>query len=256
MKLASLLFILSSAAIAKPVVVVSYFDPFGKASFNNSERVALRLEQSLEDHPDFDLKMCALNTVFDKSFYQLDDCLKGLDVEPKLVLGLGESNCEFKLETMARNLDKTKGPDNDGVERNNTPIIPDSTKEIGLNYPLGDMYCALPQQNRKDLEVSNNAGTFICNNLAYQVSHNYPETTFGFIHVPSHDCRNLESKTITAVKNLEVMITAAVKAQTVTRLLTKKKELEVLRASVKNDKCLSEFYKRTKGADEKSFWQF
>lgn len=256
MKLALVLFMFSAAAMAKPVVLLGYFDPFGRSSFNNSERVAMRLMESLKDHPEFELKLCSLRTVFDKSYYQMEDCLKALPVAPKLVLGLGESNCNLKVETMARNNDKTKGPDNDGIERNNTVIIPEGPKEIGFNYPLAAMYCSLSSPERKEVEVSNNAGSFVCNNLAYQVAYHYPETEFGFIHVPDHDCRNLESKTAAAVKSLEQMIPAAVKSQTVVRLLTKKKELEQLRATVKNDKCLSEFYKRTKGADEKSFWQF
>lgn len=256
MKLALVLFMFSATAMARPVVLVGYFDAFGKAPFNNSEIVARRLAETMKDHPEFEIKLCSLQTVFDKSFYQMEDCLKALTEAPKLVLGLGESNCNFKIETMARNLDKTKGPDNDGIERNNTPIIPGAVKEIGFNYPLPSMYCALPEQSRKDIEVSNNAGSFVCNNLAYQVAHNYPDTEFGFIHVPGHDCRNIEAKTMTAVKNLEQMIPAAVRNQEVKRLLTKKKELEQMRATVKGDKCLSEFYKRTKGADEKSFWQF
>lgn len=256
MKLALVLLMFSSAAMAKPVVLVGYFDPFGRSSFNNSERVAMRLMESLKENPEFELKLCALNTVFDKSYYQMEDCLKALPVAPKLVLGLGESNCNLKIETMARNLDKTKGPDNDGIERNNTVIIPEGPKELGFNYPLAAMYCSLPSADRKDIEVSNNAGSFVCNNLAYQFAYHYPETEFGFIHVPDNDCRNLEAKTTLAVKNLEQMIPAAVKSQVVARLLTKKKELEQLRATVKNDKCLSEFYKRTKGADEKGFWQF
>lgn len=256
MKLAFAFLMYSAAAMAKPVVLVGYFDPFGRSSFNNSERVAMRLMESLKDHPEFEVKLCSLKTVFDKSFYQMEDCLKALPVPPKLVLGLGESNCNLKIETMARNLDKTKGPDNEGIERNNTIIIPDGPKELGFNYPLGAMYCSVSSEDRKDIEVSNNAGSFVCNNLAYQFAHQYPETEFGFIHVPDHDCRNLEAKTTVAVKNLAQMIPAAVKSQVAVRLLTKKKELEQLRATVKNDKCLSEFYKRTKGADEKSFWQF
>lgn len=256
MKLAFALLMYSAAAMAKPVVLVGYFDPFGRSSFNNSERVAMRLMESLKDHPEFEVKLCSLKTVFDKSFYQMEDCLKALPVPPKLVLGLGESNCNLKIETMARNLDKTKGPDNDGIERNNSVIIPEGPKELGFNYPLGAMYCSVSSENRKDIEVSNNAGSFVCNNLAYQFAYQYPETEFGFIHVPDHDCRNLEAKTTATVKNLAQMIPAAVQSQVVVRLLTKKKELEQLRATVKNDKCLSEFYKRTKGADEKSFWQF
>lgn len=255
MKLLVFFVFFTNALWAKPLVLVGHFDAFGTAPFNNSERVAKQLLEKMKDHPEVELRLCSLNTVFDKSFYQLEDCYKAAR-EPKMVLGLGESNCNFKIETMARNLDKTKGPDNEGIERNNTVIVKDAPKEFGFNYPLAQMYCSLPQKERSRLEVSNNAGSFVCNNLAYQFAWMYQDAVFGFIHVPASGCRNLEEKSALAVKNLESMILASVKSNEVIRLSTKKKELEVLRDITKSDKCLHEFYKRTRGADEKGFWSF
>lgn len=255
MKLALFFIFFSVASYARPIVLLGHFDPFGKAPFNNSTKVALALYEKVKNHPEFELKLCPLNTVFDKSLFQLEDCMKALPEAPKMVIGLGEANCNFKVEIMGRNLDKTKGPDNEGNERNSTPIIPGGPKEIGFTYPLPEMYCALPENDRKSTEVSNHAGTFVCNNLAYQFTEKYEEVSFGFIHVPSHDCRGLETKNITALQNLETMIAAGVKVDEVKRLPTKKKELEPYRAD-KADKCLNEFYKRAKGADEKGFWSF
>lgn len=246
----------SFSAWARPVVLISYFDAFDKAPFNNSEKIAGLLFKQLKDHPDYEIKLCALNTVFDKSTYQLEDCLKAQSVGPLMVLGLGEANCNFKIETMGRNFDKTAGPDNEGNERNKTEIIPNGSKAIGLNYPLAQMYCALPANDRKDIEVSNNAGSFVCNNLAYQFAHLYPEVTFGFIHVPSHNCRGLAKKDVATLRNLEKMIGAAVKNTFFERLSTTKNEIEKLRNAYRDDQCLSEFYKRTKGIDEKSLWSF
>lgn len=254
MKLA-LFFILFSFSIwARPLVLVGYFDAFGQAPFNNSERVAKLLMEKMKGHPEVDLRLCSLQTVFDKSFYQLEDCLRDMPETPHLVLGLGESNCNFKVEIMGRNKDHTYGPDNEGNERVNSPVIPGGPAEIGLKYPLAKMYCSLPVQERKEIEVSNNAGSFVCNNLAYQFAYTYENLVFGFIHVPANHCRNLERKTATSVKNLESMILEAIKVKTVERLPVKKKELEVFRQQHRNDQCLSEFYKRAKGADEKGFW--
>jgi len=255
MKLALFFLLFSIASHARPIVLLSHFDTFGKAPFNNSTKVALALAEKVKNHPDFELKLCNLNTVFDKSFYQIEDCLSALPETPKMILGLGESNCNFKIEIMARNLDKTKGPDNEGNERNNSPIISNGLKEIGFTYPLPQMYCALSETDRKETEVSNNAGTFVCNNMAYQFADKYQDLTFGFIHVPANNCRNLESKNISVLRNLESMIATAVKVNTFTRLPTKKKELDLLRAD-KSNKCLNEFYKRAKGSDEKGFWSF
>lgn len=239
---------------AKPVVMVSYFDAFDKAPFNSSEVVARALFEKLKNHPDYDLKLCALSTVFDKSFGELENCLKNESTSPTLIIGLGESNCNYKIEIMARNLDKTAGPDNAGNERKNTKILSEGVKALAFNYPLEQMYCALDQKRRNELEVSNDAGTFVCNNLAYQFAHYYPEKTFGFIHVPAHNCKNLGLKTQTTLLNLEMMIPAALAQKTSRKLPMTKNELKLLRESSKNDPCLNEFYKRAKGIDEKGLW--
>lgn len=253
MKLALFFLLYSFVSWSRPLVLVGHFDAFGNAPFNNSTRVAETVARDLALRGEIEIVLCPLQTVFDKSFHQLEDCLKALPGTPDLVLGLGESNCNLKIELMARNKDKTKGPDNDGIERDNLQIIPGSPAEIGFTYPLPKMYCALPEKDRKQVEVSNDAGSFVCNNLAYQFTERYPELSFGFIHVPANNCRDLEKKTSFAAGALPLMIKAALDHGPV-RLPVRKKELEVLRESTKSDKCLSEFYRRAKGVDEKSFW--
>ncbi|WP_408096654.1 hypothetical protein ACJVC5_16585 [Peredibacter sp. HCB2-198] len=240
---------------ARPVVLLSYFDAFDKAPFNNSEKVALALNERLKNHPDFELKLCALSTVFDKSFAQLENCLKNESSAPTLILGLGEANCNFKIEIAGRNFDKTKGPDNEGNERKSTKILAEGEAAVALNYPLDKMYCSLDQKNRAEIEVSNNAGTFVCNNLAYQFAHYYPEETFGFIHVPSNNCKDLKSKTETAIANLSKMIPEALKHSS-QPLPIYKNDIKARRRSYESDACLNEFYKRVKGIDERGLWTF
>lgn len=256
MKLIFILLFSTSVVWSKDLIVVSYFDSFGKAPFNNSEKVALKLSETLKDHPEINLKLCKLNTVFDKSFKQLEDCINQLHESPKLILGLGEANCNFKIETMVRNKDKSAGPDNEGNERNNTPIVTNAPSIIGLNFPLPEMYCGLSKIERKEIQVSNNAGSFVCNNLAYQFTYHYQDSVFGFIHVPANNCADLPRKTELAVKMLSQMLPSALKVNGFDRLPILKSELEVLRDRHDNDECLSEFYKRAKGFDEKKIWPF
>jgi pyrrolidone-carboxylate peptidase len=241
---------------AKPLVLVSYFDPFGKAPFNNSDRVARALEARFAA-PDslINVKLCALETKYEAAYGQLENCKKNLTEIPTLILGLGESSCDLKLEMVMRNKDKTYGPDNGGVERNNTVIIPEAPTALGMTYPLPQMYCALGSKERKNLEVSNNAGSFVCNNVAFQMSYYYPEVSFGFIHVPASNCRKLEKKTEETVSQIERMMVAAINHIAVDpvpqRLPVTKAELSDARArSVNKDQCLSEFYDRAKSFDK------
>lgn len=250
----------TSTLWARPVVLVSYYDTFGKASFNNSERVARRLEARInQSQKAFTISLCPLQTIFDVAYGQLETCLKRLPESPVMVLGLGESNCNFKIETIMRNFDSTKAPDNAGNERKNQVIIPEASSALGLKYPLSSMYCAVDSKVRSEMEVSNNAGSFVCNNTAFQMSYYYPEIQLGFIHVPASQCRNLEPKTAAAVDNLEIMLIAGVdflsRNSNPNRLPTTKKELETIRARSQTlDRCQQELVKRTRGVDETGIW--
>ncbi len=256
---------------ARPVILVSYYDSFNKAPFNNSEKVARELEASLKSESAFEIKLCALKTVFDKSYVELEKCVKALPEKPLMILGLGEATCDLKIETMLRNEDQTFGPDNEGNNRDKTNIIPEAPKAIGLRYPLPQMYCSVAKSDRKDIEVSNSAGSFVCNNTAFQMSYYYPEIQSGFIHVPAHNCKKLEEKTKKAIEVLSAMIKTAASflsedldRATLTphtsnekRLPVLKSELNILREEFKDDSCMQEYFKRSRGLDEKrSLWPF
>lgn len=240
---------------AKPLVIVGHFDPFGIGLVNNSQTVATELEKRFKDHPEIILKICSLETIFDKSFAQLEDCLKNETQTPSLILGLGEGKCRLKIETLARNQDKTYAPDNAGNSRDGTLIIPEGKRALGFNYPLTQMYCALGSSERKDITVSNDAGSFVCNNVAYQFRHFYPEEIFGFIHVPEYNCRNLQIINEVIISQLQRMILKAVEVKNHNVLPTTRLELKNLRNKTM-DRCSEEFYSRAKGIDERDLWPF
>jgi hypothetical protein len=73
MKLLFFSLLFSSSLWSRSIVLLGHFDAFGNAPFNSSERVAKHLFKKLKDHPDVDLRICSLETIFDKSFYQLED---------------------------------------------------------------------------------------------------------------------------------------------------------------------------------------
>jgi pyrrolidone-carboxylate peptidase len=258
MKWILLFSLLSTSLWAKPLVLVSYYDAFGRSPFNNSEPVALALNEALSDSP-VKLKLCALNTVFDKSYGQLEDCLKALGESPLFVLGLGEAGCDMKIEMEGRNWDRTRGADNEGNERRGSVIISDGPRYQGFSYPLPEMYCALNLNERKELIVSNNAGSFICNNTAYQLSYYYPEVHSGFIHLPANNCRGLERKNEIIVSNLRKMILkgAEVLAReaSYSRLPVTRRDLNHIRSGLDpQNLCLKEFFSRARGVDERVFW--
>lgn len=247
-----------TTAWAKPVVLVSYYDAFGTDPFNNSEVLAHALERKINNSSSqIEVKLCRLNTIFDRAYAQTEDCIKALLEMPVMVLGLGESTCDLKVESMARNFDRTFGADNAGNQRGPSVIIPGAPQAIGLRYPLPQMYCALNSSERKNITVSNNAGSFVCNNTAFQMASFHPELIYGFIHVPTNRCSNLEQRNATALIFLEKMLQKGASyllgnqvdpglphSSNDVRLMTKKEDLKRLRRDYsKKDQCLEEFLK-------------
>jgi pyrrolidone-carboxylate peptidase len=204
------------------------------------------------------MKTCEVETKFDVSLDQLKDCVDALEEKPVLVIGLGETGCEMKVELMGRNLDRTKGPDNAGEERKNTTIIKGAPEAVGFNYPLPEMYCSLSSGERKEIAISNNAGSFVCNNFAFQTTWSERDLNFGFIHVPSHFCRDVKSKNQKIAMNLLKMIEGGVEKILLSvdrpRLPVTKQELEVLRNETQNNECLKSFYKQARAWDQKTRW--
>lgn len=241
---------------AKPTVLVSYFDPFGRAKVNNSETIArLLLSKSQIEGLPFVLKLCPLETKYDVSYEALKDCISSLPDHPVMVISLGETGCNVKMELMGRNLDSTRVADNSGLQRRNMPIISDGPVAVGHTYPAAEMFCALEESVRKNILISNNAGSFVCNNVSYHTSLKVSDLNYGFIHVPAHMCPNLKAKNEEAADSLLTMINRGVevtlKGRELRRLPVTREELAERRSEATPDACLSDFYKTAKSVDEK-----
>jgi pyrrolidone-carboxylate peptidase len=259
----TIFFLTSHSAWAKETVLVSHYDAFGKAKFNNSEKIAYLLKENFKNS-EIQIEICPLKTVFDKSYGELENCFKSLPQAPALVLSLGEYGCKIKAETIVRNYDFTQGPDNEGNERDGE-IIPNSKAFAGLRYPLPQMYCALPKKERNFLTISNDAGSFVCNNTAYQMNQHYPDLQFGLIHVPANHCWNLDHKNKLTVKIISTMIQSAVEflgsqffmspeiphPSNELKLPILKSEISDLANSfAESNSCLYDYFKNSHGVDE------
>lgn len=251
MKLVFFTLLFSTGLLAKPLVLISHYDPFGGSKVNNSETIAKELAKffSRPDSP-IRVKLCSLETKFDVAFNQTLDCL-GAE-KPDMILGLGETGCNLKIETLGRNLDHTRGADNAGVERKNSEIIPDAPEAIGFTYPLAEMYCTVDKKARKKIFVSNDAGSFVCNNTAFQLAYRNQEIPSGFIHVPLNSCRNLDRINKEVLGQLKAMLTrvAEIDLKESYRLPTDNYRVREFREYWEDrDECKHEFFKRTRGID-------
>lgn len=257
-----LLLILITTQVQAKKLIIAHFDPFDGAKLNNSETVAKEVMGRLQNKG-IEILLCPLSTSFQLAYPQLKKCLESFKTD--LVIGLGESGCKLKAEFTARNNDKTFGPDNLGEERNHTQIIKDGAPYLSIRYPLPQMYCALNAQERRQITISNNAGSFVCNNVAYQMRYFHPEMMIGFIHVPSHTCKNLKHTNREYSLLIQKMILAGLNTPdngpylphetNFEEIPLTKNEIKQARMSV-SEKCYQDFYKNLKAIDARAIWPF
>ena len=73
-------------------------------------------------------------------------------------------------ERVAINVDDARIPDNAGQQPVDTPIVPGGPAAYFATVPVKDMVLAIREAGVPS-ELSNSAGTYVCNHLLYQVLH-------------------------------------------------------------------------------------
>ncbi len=129
---------------------------------------------------------------------------------PGIVISAGVAGgvARMRLETTARNLEV--GTDNLGVSRNGTPCVAGGPATYATRLPLGRIASALASSI--GAEISDDAGTYVCNQIFYHLMHQLDagSTMAGFIHTPSTSA-TLDLAQITAAwkQVLQVVTSAA-----------------------------------------------
>jgi pyroglutamyl-peptidase len=110
-------------------------------------------------------------------------------LHPVLVVCLGQAGGRLRLgvERVAINIDDARIPDNSGVQPIDELIAPNGPPAYFASLPVKAMAAAMRAAGAP-AEVSNTAGTYVCNHLMYGVLHYLAASGHraraGFIHVP------------------------------------------------------------------------
>ena len=146
-------------------------------------------------------------------------------LEPALVILLGQAGgrAALSVERVAINVDDASIADNAGRQPVDEPVAPAGPAAYFATVPVKAMTAAIRAAG-VPAEVSNSAGTFVCNHLFYGVLHflaaSGRDARAGFIHVPW-----LESQAVarpgqpamalaTMVRGVEAAIVAALETAT------------------------------------------
>jgi pyroglutamyl-peptidase len=170
-----------------PKILLTGFDAFGGASLNPSWLAvkALRRRQ-IAGHR---VVSAQLPTVFGESLRRLQALL--LQHRPALVICVGQAGGRnaLSLERVAVNVNDAPLADNAGAQPVDTPVVPGAPAAYFSGLPIKAMLDTLLREGVA-AEVSQTAGTFVCNHVFYGLMHTLAtsprlrHTRGGFVHVP------------------------------------------------------------------------
>jgi len=170
-----------------PTVLLTGFDPFGGEGVNPSWLAVQALQgRRIAGHR---LVTAQLPTVFGTALAQLQALLR--QHRPALVICVGQAGgrAALSLERVAINLDDARIADNAGAQPIDTSVVPGGPAAYFTTLPVKAMRAAL-QRKGLAAEVSQSAGTFVCNHVFYGLMHllatqrAHRKTRGGFVHVP------------------------------------------------------------------------
>lgn len=164
--------------------LITGFAPFGESRINPSYEAVRRLPDTLGEHRIF---RAELPVVYGQCAEVL--CALIERVRPDCVLCLGQAAGRegISLESTAVNVKASGAPDNAGITFSGEKIAPDGPESLRAQMPVKEL-CALLRDAGIPAKVSYSAGTYVCNNLFYEMlryaaAHD-PRLLCGFIHIP------------------------------------------------------------------------
>ncbi|MFJ5277683.1 pyroglutamyl-peptidase I [Streptomyces parvulus] len=166
-------------------VLITGFAPFGGERVNPSWQAASLV--AAEPPAGLDVTAVELPCAFGTSLDALRDAV--LAHAPDLVLCLGQAGgrAGVTVERVAVNVDDARIPDNEGRQPVDEPVVPDGPAAHFSTLPVKACVAALRAAG-VPAAVSNTAGTFVCNHVAYGLGHllatELPHVRGGFAHVP------------------------------------------------------------------------
>lgn len=193
-------------------VLVTGFDPFGGSDVNPSWQAIHALHgRELAGHR---VVGGELPTVFGAALQRLEALMD--EHRPRLVVCTGQAGGRpaISLERVAINVDDARIPDNTGAQPVDVPIVAGGPAAYFTTLPIKAMLQALTDAGIR-AEVSQTAGTFVCNHTFYGLMHMLAHPRWagvrgGLIHVPWLPGQGQPSMRLDElVRGLEVAITCA-----------------------------------------------
>lgn len=165
-------------------ILVTGFDPFGGEKINPAIEAVKRLPDEIDGNQIVKLEVPTI-------FYQSAQVVKkAIEKEkPDMVINVGQAGGRSAItpERIAINFQTGATPDNSGKAPKEGKIEENGADGYFTQLPIKKMVTAMRKEGIP-AEVSNSAGTYVCNHLFYEVqymrSREFPDLKAGFIHIP------------------------------------------------------------------------
>lgn len=195
-------------------VLLAAFDPFGGEELNPAFEAVKILEDEIAGA---EIVKKEVPTVFKKSIKTLEKYIA--EEKPDITICVGQAGGRYKLsvERVAINVDDARIEDNEGKQPVDTRIFADGKNAYFAELPIKAMVKEM-KDHKLPAEVSNTAGTFVCNHLMYGllylIEKKFPEMKGGFIHVPfiPEQVLDKKDKASMSLENIKKGLYYAVKA--------------------------------------------
>ena len=199
-------------------VLLTGFDAFGGDLINPSWLAVKALQgQTIEGH---EVVAAQLPTEFSAARKSLAALLRKHKPALVLCVGLAGGRAGLSLERIAINVQDARIADNTGSQPVDKPIVKSGPAAYFTTLPIKSMLWALTSSGI-DAQVSQTAGTFVCNHVFYLLMHLLKnrqkgfKSQGGFVHVPylpgqGLPCMPLEE----IVRGLQAAISCALNTKT------------------------------------------
>lgn len=169
-------------------LLLTGFEPFLDFSINPTMKIVEELNGTTLG--DYTVTSHVLSVDFHQAGQQLLQIIE--ETKPDAIISLGLAGGRFKINPERIAINVNDGPkDNRGHKPENEVIWEDGADGLFSTLPIGNMVKQLKAQGLP-AEISNTAGTYLCNHVMYQALHyvksHHLNLPSGFIHIPaSHE---------------------------------------------------------------------
>ena len=166
-------------------ILLTGFDPFGEEDMNPATEVLKSFKQ--KNIKNYEIETIEIPTIYKKSFEKIKKEIN--KIQPDVVISLGQAGgrTDISIERVAINLDDYKIEDNEGNKPVDEIISSDGKNAYFSTLPIKKMVENIKKE-KIPAEISNSAGTFVCNHVMYcvldYVNTNDLDIKAGFIHIP------------------------------------------------------------------------